>query len=100
MKERGLKPRTICTRWQAITTWLNWCEEWELIESSSAAQIKAPKVPKTRKPFITEEQFSALLDLCPLNTFSGARRQAMLWMMTTTGIRRNEMWMLEKKDLD
>ena len=25
MRERGLKPRSIRTRWQAITTWLNWC---------------------------------------------------------------------------
>ena len=24
----------------------------------------------------------------------------MLWMMATTGIRRNEMWMLKQKDLD
>ena len=100
MKERGLKPRTVCSRWQAITTWLNWCVEGDLIKTSPAKNIKRPKVPKTRKPFISEKQFSALLELCPLNTFSGARRQAMLWMMATTGIRRNEMWMLEKKDLD
>ncbi|MYC35642.1 MAG: tyrosine-type recombinase/integrase [Chloroflexi bacterium] len=100
MKERELKPRSIRTRCQAIKTWLNWCVEWNLIESSPAAKIKAPKVPRTRKPFISEKQFSALLELCPLNTFAGARRQAMLWMMATTGIRRNEMWMLEKKDLD
>ena len=100
MRERGLKPRSIRTRWQAITTWLNWCVNWGLISASPAAKIKAPKVPKTRKPFLTEEQFSSLLELCPLNTFAGARRQAMLWMMATTGIRRNEMWMLKENDLD
>ena len=100
MRERGLKDRTIRTRWQAITTWLNWCVEWGLIEESPAVKIKGPKVPKTRKPFLTEEQFASLLDLCPLNTFAGARRQSMLWMMATTGIRRNEMWMLKKVDLD
>ena len=100
MRERGLKPRSIRTRWQAITTWLNWCVEWGLIDASPAAKIKAPKVPKVRKPFLTEEQFASLLGLCPLNTFAGARRQAMLWMMATTGIRRNEMWMLKKVDLD
>ncbi len=72
MKERGLKPRTIRTRWQAITTWLNWCVEWGLIDASPASNIKAPKVPKNRKPFLTEQQFIALLDLCPLNTFTGA----------------------------
>ena len=100
MRERGLKPRSIRTRWQAITTWLNWCVNWGHISAAPAAKIKAPKVPKTRKPLLTEEQFASLLELCPLNSFAGARRQAMLWMMTTSGIRRNEMWMLKKKDLD
>ena len=100
MRERGLKPRSIRTRWQAITTWLNWCVAWGLIGSSPASQIKAPKVPKIRKPFMTPEQFASLLDLCPLNTFAGARRQSMLWMLATTGIRRNEMWMLTVKDLN
>ena len=97
MRELGLKPRSIRTRWQAITTWLNWCAEWGLIGSSPTVHIK---VPKTRKPFLTEEQFASLINLCPLNTFAGARRQSMLWMMVSTGIRRNEMWMLKKRDLD
>ena len=39
MKERGLKPRSICTRWQAITTWLNWCVEWGLIDTWPAKSL-------------------------------------------------------------
>ena len=100
MKNRGLAPRSNRSRWQAITTWLNWCVAWELIKSSPGSQIKAPKVPKTRKPFLTEAQFDSLLDLRPLNTLVGARRQAMLWMMVTSGIRRREMWLLTKGGLD
>ena len=100
MKERGRKPRTISSRWQAITTWLNWCVKFGLIGSSPAAEIKRPKVPKIRKPFLTEEQFNLLLTECPLDTLVGARRQAMIWMMATTGIRRNEMWSLTKDDLN
>ena len=38
MKNRGLAPRSIRTRWQAITTWLNWCVAWELIKPSPASQ--------------------------------------------------------------
>ena len=100
MKDRGLRPRSIRTRWQSITTWINWRVAWSLVDSSPASQIKAPKVPKTRKPLVTDEQFDSLLDLCPLNSFAGARRQSMLWMLATTGIRRNEMWMLKRKYLD
>ncbi len=50
MRERGLKPRTIRTRRQAIITWLNWCVFWELIEVSPGDKIKAPKVPKSLFP--------------------------------------------------
>ena len=57
-------------------------------------------MPETRKPFLTEQQFAAMLYLCPFNTFAGARWQTMLWIMGTTGIRRIEMWMLRKKLLD
>ena len=86
--------------WQAVATWLNWSVDWGLIEESPAAKNKVPNVPKVRKPFLTEEQFASLLGFCPLNTFAGARRQAMLWMMATTRIRRNEMRMLKRLDLD
>ena len=67
---------------------------------SPALHIKAPKVPKTRKPFLSGDQFAALLDLCPVDTFLGARRQAMIWMLATTGIRRREMWSLAVEDLN
>ena len=96
MKERGLRPRTISSRWQAISRWLNWCVEFVLIESSPASKIKRPKVPKTRKPFLAEEEFDALLAQCPMDTLAGARRQAMIWMMATNGIRRLEMWSLTR----
>ena len=100
MRERGLKPRTICSRWQVITTWLNWCVENGPIESSPAANIKRPKVPKTRRPFLTEQQFDLLLTECPIDTLAGARRRAMIWMMATTGIRRREMWSMRIEDMD
>ena len=50
MRERGLKPRSVRTRWQAITTWLNWCVELGLIESSPAAQIKGPRSQRSESP--------------------------------------------------
>ena len=100
MKDRGLAPRSVRTRWQAITTWLKWCVAWEFIEVSPGTQIKAPKVPKIRKPFLSKEQFQALLDLCPLNTLLGARRQSMMWLMASSGIRRREMSLLELVDID
>ena len=67
MRERGLRPCSIRTRWRVITAWLNRCVVWGLMGSSPATRIKAAKVTKTRKPFLTEEQFASLLELCPLD---------------------------------
>ncbi len=100
LKDRDSAPRTLRTRLQAIKTWLKWCVAWELLERSPATQIRSPKVPRTRKGFLAENQFEALLALCPLNTFLGARQQSMLWLLVTSGMRRREMWMLKRADLD
>ena len=77
-----------------------WATEWEIVSGNPAGRIKPPRVPKTRKPFLKPEAFTRLVDLCPLNTMLGARRQAMLWMLATTGVRRRELTLLQLGDLD
>jgi len=62
-------------------------------------KVKAPKLPKVRKPFVSEDHFRALLELCPLNTFTGARRQSVFWIFLTSGIRRDELLSLKIDDL-
>ena len=100
LKSRGLAPRSVRTRLQAISTMFRWATEWEIVSENPAGRIKAPKVPKVRKPFLKPEALASLLDLCPLNTMMGARRQAMLWMLATPGVRRRELTLLELADLD
>ena len=100
LKSRNLAPRSVRTRLQAISTMFRWATEWEIVSENPASRIKPPRVPKTRKPFLKPEAFASLLDLCPLNTMLGARRQTMLWMLATTGVRRLELTLLELADLD
>ena len=100
LKDRGLAPATVNTRYRAIRAWCQWMTDWEIIPANPAAKIKAPKVPQIRKGFISEDAFQKLLDICPLTTMLGARRQAMLWMLSTTGIRRRELLMLRLEDLN
>ena len=100
MKSRGLDPRSLRSRLQAISTFLTWAEQWEVIPANPARRIKHPKVPRTRKEFLSQEAFQSLLELCPLSTLVGARRQAMLWMFATTGMRRRELCLLQLEDLD
>ena len=100
LKARGLAPRTVRSRLQGISTMFRWATEWDIVSENPAGRIKPPRVPKTRKPFLKPEAFAKLLDLCPLNTMMGARRQTMLWLLATTGVRRRELTLLRLDDLD
>lgn len=100
MKARQLSPATVQTRYRAIRAFFQWATDWDVIPANPVAKIKSPKVPKLRKPFLDQETFQCLLDLCVTNTLVGARRQAILWVFATTGMRRRELTLLEIDDLD
>ena len=100
LKARGLSPVSIHTRRRALHAWFSWMVAWELISTNPVSKVKAPRLPKVRKPFVTEVQFQQMLDLCPLQTMIGSRRASMLWLLATTGMRRREMHMLTVQDLD
>ena len=99
MRERGLQPSSLNTRLRSIRAWVNWMVKWEVLTSNPVAKLETIKVPKIRKPFLTKDAFQAMLDICPLSELLGARRQAMLWLFVTSGIRRAEMAMLRLEDL-
>ena len=100
MKLRGLAVASIHTRRRALHAWFAWMVDWEIIPINPVSKIKAPRLPKVRKPFLTEADFEKLLDLCPLSTLTGSRRASMLWLLATTGMRRRELHMLSNGDLD
>ena len=100
LKRRDLAPRSVRTRLQAIKTMFKWAMNWEIVPQNPAERIKPPKVPKVRKPFLKPDAFDRLLDLCPLTTMVGARRQAMMWLLATTGVRHRELTLLQLEDLD
>ena len=100
MKARGLAPASIQTRRRALHAWWNWMIEWDLAAENPVSKVRPPRVPRRRKPFLSEAEFHRLLELCPLSTLLGSRRASMLWLMATTGIRRRELNLLQVKDLD
>ncbi len=100
LKDRGLAPRTVKGRHGSLFTFFAWAQRWEFITVNPVAKLRPPKVPKTRKGFLSEVQFSALVGLCAPNTFLGDRRLAILWMLITTGMRHNELALLNLDDLD
>ena len=100
LKLRGLAAASIHTRRRALHAWFAWMVDWEIISANPVSKVKAPRLPKVRKPFLTEANFQKLLDLCPLSTLVGSRRASILWLLATTGMRRRELYMLGRNDLD
>ena len=100
MKSRGLAAASIHTRRRAIHAWFAWMVDWELVPANPVSKVRSPRLPRVRKPFLSESDFHKLLGLCPLSTFLGSRRASMLWLLATTGMRRRELLMLSREDLD
>ncbi len=99
LHELGRKPATINTRLRSIKAWCRWMLKWKIIDEDPTVLVDPAKVPKIRKPFISEAHFHALLDLCPPTDLLGARRSAILWLFLTSGIRKREMANLRLEDL-
>ena len=100
LKVRGCAATTIHTRRSAIHAWFAWMVNWEIIPTNPTSKVKPPRLPKVRKPFLDEASFHKLLDLCPLSTLVGSRRASMMWVLATTGMRRRELHLLTREDLD
>ena len=100
LKSSGMAPISIRTRLGTLKAFFNWAVEWDLLESNPAEKIRPPKVPKVRKGFLPPWGMQAILDLCPVSTFLGARRQAMVWVFATTGARHLEVTSIRLDDLD
>jgi len=103
MAGQGNMPKTVRTRIQSVKTMFVWANVWEWVSDEvafSINRVKCPKVPRVPKKCLSLENFQKLIDLCPLNTFAGARRAAMLWMLRENGLRKRELNMLEMRDID
>ena len=100
MESRGLAVETRRTRRRAIRAWCEWLVDFKIITSSPAWNVKPIRGPRVRKKFLTEAQFQLMLDRCNSSTLTDTRRTAMLWLLITTGLRRNEIWLLEVDDLE
>ena len=100
MTLRNLASSTIQTRKRALHAWFEWMVDLRIIRDNPVSRIKLARTPRRRKPFLTKAQFQSLLDQCQPDTLTGSRRAAILWLLATTGMRRRELWLLEKEDLD
>lgn len=97
---RQLSPHYVDGNYRSLRAFFNWSVHNELIPSSPMRHMKAPRLPKRGKPFMTESQRDRLLAMCPADTLLGDRDAALIWLLWGSGMRLEECLNLGLEDLD
>lgn len=86
---------------RTVKTFLKWYwEETEQTERNPIVRVKAPKVPIEPIQGVTREDFEALVDACPKNTFYGERDRTILNVLLDTGVRASELCNINLDDIN
>jgi integrase/recombinase XerD len=99
LQKSKYSPAYIHGHFKELRNFFNWCVAEGYIAKSPMHNLKAPKVPKVKRALLNEAQRDRLLALCPHNTLLGARNAAMIWILWSTGMRRDELATLKVDDI-
>lgn len=97
--DRGFKPASIQTYFQAIRGFFRYLEERQTIFVNPAAGLPAMRAPSRMQVVPTEDEMRVLLDQPDVKTLIGVRDRAMLETVYSTGIRRNELITLKMNSI-
>jgi site-specific recombinase XerD len=75
-------------------------KENDIIKDSPMNDMRPPRVPREIIQPYTAEQIKILMDNCDDSTFLGARNKALILLFLSTGLRRDEMYKIQLKDVD
>lgn len=103
----GLKPATVKREISSIKAKMRWAEEQGHRLAEDWRSVKLPKVPRKRPHYHKREDMIKLLGVCAAGPRT-RRRQAgaatvwekICWLGSRAGLRRAEMYWLEKTDID
>lgn len=100
LQARNLNPSTVNVLYRVLRTWFNWLVAEGIIEKTPLANIKPPKIPKTKPRPFSIEDIQNLLLLTSGNRFVDVRNQAMILLFLDTGLRLSEMANIQLADMD
>ena len=92
------KPSTADTYRRAVSRWMAWMVEDDVLDVSPAANVKAIPIPETPPPIMRPEQLRAILDACKGRDFESRRDTAIIWLLLC-GLRRGELAGLKVGDV-
>ena len=93
-------PATATVRFMSLRSFFRWAEEEGEIERTPMDRMKAPRVPVTPPPVLSDDELRALLKACEGKEFPERRDRAIIMLFLDTGMRRQELTSLRVEDVD
>lgn len=100
MRDQGLAPATMRSRWIALRNLYGWLADEDEVEANPLEKVKVPKPEPPPIPVITDEEISALLVVCKGSDFNSRRDYALVRFLAATGLRVSEACAITAEDLD
>jgi len=94
------KPTTAANRFRSLQQYFKWLIEEGEIKVSPMIHMKAPMVPESPPPVLSENDIHHLFRACAGNTFTDRRDTAIIRLLLDTGLRRAELAGLTLDDVD
>ena len=93
--DHGLSSKTVARRLAALKSFFNYLMRSERISDNPAIYVKSPKISQSLPNFIDHKVIDALMESPDVSTEIGVRDRAILELFYSTGIRLNELIMLD-----
>lgn len=100
LRKSGHKPATVCVYMSALRNFFQWLRMKEIYPDITQS-IELPKIDriKQRRGALTDKQFEQVLTSIERDTLLGKRNYAMIYLMGKTGLRCNEVSLLNVNDM-
>jgi integrase len=95
-----LSRASAAARFGGLRSFFAWGLANGVIEASPMATMKAPTIPETPVPVLTDDQVKALLRACEGKAFKQRRDMALIRFMLDTGARRSEVAAVRVAEID
>lgn len=100
LDQKDYAPKTINRKLSAISSYMDFLVEKNLMEYNPSTSIKRPRQDVIKPTLdLSDEDIVKVLSAVPHDSPSGPMHRAVLYVLFTTGIRKSELIYLKRKDL-
>lgn len=96
----GYSPQTASKHYRHLKRAFRLAVRWRYTGFSPFEHIDPPRVPETKKDYLTETEFSHLMDCLRISTFAERRFKRLIYCARMTGARESEILNLSMQNID